>query len=75
MTLVSMALAVVPGALLAACGSGAQAPEGLSGQQTGGSASGQYSTENRQATVLTPRAGSCLAGKTTVTLGRPRRWS
>ena len=55
--------------MVAACGSGSQEPQGLTGQQAGEYASSQYTTEDRQAaTTLAPEPGSFLAGKTTVTL-------
>jgi hypothetical protein len=52
-----------------ACGSGVQAPAGLSGQQAGAYVNSQYSVEDRAASsLLKPAPGSFLAGKSTVTL-------
>jgi hypothetical protein len=58
-------------AALAGCGSSSSSsvPQGLTGGETGQSASSQFATENAAAaTVLKPAAGSFLAGKSTVTV-------
>jgi hypothetical protein len=57
-------------AVVAGCGSGASpaVPQGLSGSVAGVPGNSQYAAENAAAaTVLTPAAGSFLAGRTTVT--------
>jgi hypothetical protein len=59
---------VVAGVVVAACGSGSRQPAGLSGSQAGAPADQQYTSEDRATTtVLTPKTGSFLAGKATVT--------
>ena len=64
--------AVALAAGLAACGSsgsGDQQPAGLSGQQAQSYNNAQYTAEDKAAaTVLAPKAGSFLAGKTTVSV-------
>jgi hypothetical protein len=60
----------VAGAVVAGCGSGASpaVPQGLSGSVAGVPDNSHYAAENAAAaTVLTPAAGSFLAGRTTVT--------
>jgi hypothetical protein len=63
---------VVAGAAVAACGSGsphAQGPVKLSAQQAAAYAKSQFSAADRQAAkVLSPRSGSFLAGKATVSI-------
>jgi hypothetical protein len=62
----------VAGATIAACGSGgshAQGPVKLSAKQAAAYAKSQFNAADRQAAkVLTPQAGSFLAGKDTVTI-------
>jgi hypothetical protein len=69
--LAACAAAAVAGAVVAGCGSGASpaVPQGLSGSVAGVPGNSQYAAENAAAaTVLTPAAGSFLAGRTTVTM-------
>src|SRR5580700_7829270 len=65
----SVTLAVAGG--LAACGSSGSsaAPAGLNGTEAGVSSNSVYAAEDAAAaTSLTPKTGSFLAGKTTVTV-------
>jgi hypothetical protein len=65
------ALIAIAGLGAAACGSGPgpARPAGLNGTVTGVQAGSQYAAENKAAaTVLSPAAGSFLAGKATVSL-------
>jgi hypothetical protein len=65
----ALGAAMLAAGMVAACGSGTQEPQGLTGKQAGAYASSQYTAEDRQATTtLTPEPRSFLAGKTTVTL-------
>ena len=69
-TATAVALAIA-GLAVSGCGSSTSAskpPAGLNGHQVGGSSASPYSAEDAAAaTVLAPKAGSFLAGKTTVT--------